>query len=158
VLRYAPLLFYSEYLNKLETLLLEYKRIERNTRADIAAKMAVARAKMWSNHRLWEYIESNPETRQDELRLTLGGDQDYWRSIAEAWDKMGLLRRIPEGGSYRLALRTRMGQIIQAKCSSCGESVEMPKAMVLEQLDCPACSRRAWFVIMTHEFGAVTRE
>jgi hypothetical protein len=158
VLRYSPLLFYFEQLDTLEALLGEYRRIERDTEADLAAKVAEARARMWDNHRLWEHLEANPQTRQDELRRVLGGDQDYWRSVAEAWETMGLLQRIPEGGSYRLALSTRMGEVIWAKCPGCGKVAEAPKAMVLEEIECPECNSLGLFVILSRQVADDAQE
>ncbi|HEV8605608.1 MAG TPA: hypothetical protein VGQ99_09595 [Tepidisphaeraceae bacterium] len=148
VLRYAPLLFCSEYLDKLESLLGEYRRIERDTSADLAAKVAEARARMWNNHRLWGHLELHPETRQDELRQILGGEQEYWRSVIEAWEKMGLVRRTPERGSYRLALSTRMGEVVRGKCPKCAQVAEAPKAMLLDEVECKRCGGRVLFVLL----------
>jgi hypothetical protein len=102
---------------------------------------------MWDAHRMWNHIEEHPETMQDGLRATLGGHQGRWRSIAEAWEKMGVLRRIPQGGSYRLAFITRLGEVVAAKCPSCGDVLEAPKAMWLEHTECPTCHSSVSFVI-----------
>src|SRR5215203_3861592 len=55
VLKYAPLLFQFESLEKLAALLAQYKRIEKNTAADMGAPLSAARDRMWLNHRLWTY-------------------------------------------------------------------------------------------------------
>ena len=104
---------------------------------------------MWGNHSLWDHLERHPEARQDELRTVLGGDQETWRAVAERWEKMGLLRRTPEGGSYRLALITRMGQVVPGKCPTCGEVVEAPKSMFLEETTCPECTQSVQFTILS---------
>jgi hypothetical protein len=148
VLKYAPFLLDREPLEALERLLTEKKRIERDTSDDMGERLAEALAELWDNHRLWTYLEMHPGTRQDELRQILGGDQAQWRSAAESWERMGLLRRSPESGSYRLALRTRVGQVVSGKCSACGHVVDAPKGMFFEPLDCPQCESSVLFVIL----------
>lgn len=148
VLKYAPLLMDHASLDKVECLLKEFKRIDRNTDADLVADLADARVRMWKNHRLWEHVERQPDCRQNELAGVLGPDQDYWRSVAEAWEQMGLLHRTPNGGSYTLSLRTRLGQVVPGKCHNCGGVLEAPKAMLLEDARCPLCDRMSVFVVM----------
>lgn len=145
-LKYAPLLLDVIRLRELEALLKEYKRISKNT-DNISAKIATATLQIQENHRLWSHLESNPETLQSELGKTIGGDQTRWRAVAESWEKMGLLRRIPEANSYRLSLSTRMGQIVPAKCPRCGQLEHAPKAMFLEPIICPKCRHQAVFVL-----------
>ena len=149
VLKYAPLLLDLRKLDQLDELLAKYKRIAKNTSDDLVADLDKARSRIWANHRLWSYLEAHPESRQDELRQILGGEQDYWRWVAEAWEKMGLLCRTPERGSYRLALTTRMGQVVPGRCPSCGHVVEAPKAMLLESSTCPECRSAVVFVILS---------
>jgi len=155
-LRYAPLLLDFESLAALESLLKVCRRIEKNTSESLADKLAAARARMRRTHRLWNHLERNPGTRQDELRRLLGGDQDEWRRMAEDWEKMGLLQRRSEGGSYRLALTTRMGQIVPAKCPACGKVVEAPKTMCLDNATCPECDASVVFVLLSSQPSAET--
>lgn len=151
VFRYAPLFFDFAALQRSEALLKDCRRIEKNTAANLADKLAKARALMWDAHRLWAYLELHPEARQSELRKHLGGREAHWRSLAESWDKMNLLRRRLDGGSYRLSLVTRMGQVVSAKCASCGGVTEAPKAIFLEDMTCPACRATTSFVLLAHE-------
>jgi hypothetical protein len=148
ILKYSPLLLNFGNLNKLEALLQSSRRIEKTDEGSLNEKLASARAEMWENHRLWSYLEANPGARQDELRRVLGGDQDYWREVAGVWEKMGLLHRVREGGSYRLAFATRMGALVAGKCPSCGGTTEAPKAMLLEPTKCPECRKTGLFVIL----------
>lgn len=148
VLRYAPLLLDSKSLDTLESLLRESKRIERITSDDMGEKLATAREQMWLNHRLWSHLEATPGARQDELRQVLGGEQHYWRDVSEIWAKMGLLKRQPDGGSYRLNFSTRMGELTHGKCPACGKVVEAPKAMFFDDLTCPQCRTSAAFVLV----------
>lgn len=149
ILKYAPLLLDCSCLDKLESLLKDCRRIEKNTSQSLGDRLADARRLLRDAHRFWDHLEWHAEERQDDLRRILGGDQDQWRSMAESWEKMGILHRTPEGGSYRLKLRTRMGEVRSAKCPSCGEVAEAPKAMFLEELTCPDCGVKGLFVILT---------
>jgi len=148
VLRYGPLLLDSGSLDQVEQLLAGCRRIERNTCSDYRQELAEARARMWQNHKLWNHLEKNADCRQDELRETLGGDQEDWRRTAEMWDEIGLLRRTPEGGSYRLALMTQMREVVKAKCPSCGNVAEAAKAEFLGELPCGACKESVVLVIL----------
>ena len=158
VLRYAPLLLDSQSLDRLASLLKSQRRIDKNTSVSLDDKLAKARAQIWDAHKLWEYLEGHPDTRQDELRQILGGEQEEWRSAAEAWEKMGLVRRTPEGRSYRLALSTRMGEIVSGKCPSCGAVAEAPKAMFLEELTCQYCQASGVFVILSRRAPSTNKE
>lgn len=158
VLEHAPLLLDFQSLDRLEVLLKDFRRIDKNTSESLADKLANGRALMWDAHRLWDHLEQHPEARQDQLRQILGGDQNKWRSIAETWENMGLVRRTPEGGSYRLALSTRMEEVVSAKCSSCGAVAKAPKAMFFEQQPCPRCGATVHFVLLCKDTAAGTRE
>jgi hypothetical protein len=151
VLKYAPLLFDFESLDALDALLKDCRRIERNTSESLTDRLSAARARMWENHRLWDYIETNPNCKQNELRKGLGGEQEQWRSVVEDWHRMGLLRRSPDGGSYTLTLATQMGELVMAKCPACGHAAEGTKAVFLDQLPCPKCGASAFFLILTTE-------
>ncbi len=157
-LKYAPLLLDFASLDRLESLLKDCRRIEKNTSHDLAAKLAAARALMWDAHSLWDHLERNPGLRQDELRKLLGGRQQRWSDMAETWEKMGLLRREPEAGTYRLTLSTRLGEIVSVKCPACGNIAEAPKAMCLEETPCPECQARVLFVVLSTRRTADAKE
>jgi hypothetical protein len=148
VLDYAPVLLDFRQLDRLEALLKEYRRVERDTTTDMGEQLARARARMWNAHRLWDHIEQHADARQAELRSALGGEQKEWVDIVTAWETMGLLRRIPEANTYRLAFSTRLGEVIPAKCPECGNATHAPKAMFLEEMACPACGKRVLFVLL----------
>jgi hypothetical protein len=151
VLRYAPLLLDAESLDRVECLLKERKRIDKNTSVSLSDALSAARRRLWDAHRLWDRLEWEGEQRQDELQRTFGGNQDEWRALAEAWERMGLVARQPEGSSYRVGLQTRFGAIFSGKCPQCGDHVEAPKAMFLEQMKCPHCNQTAMFTIIAAE-------
>lgn len=149
VLRYAPLLLDLRPLVELERMLAGYKRVLRDSFAVLTEKLTQARERIRENHRLWTYLEQNPDAPQDGVREALGGDQDRWRSVAEAWERMGMLTRTPAGRSYRLSLATRMGGIARGKCPSCGHVDHAPKAMLLEAISCPGCRAMSTFVLLS---------
>jgi hypothetical protein len=149
VLRYAPLLFDSDSLEQLATLLKSQRRIDKNAAADIAADLESAKTLMWDAHRLWTYLEEHAEVRQDELRRKLGGDQDNWRRIAESWDRMGLIQRTAAGGSYRLMFTTRITAEMRGKCPSCGVNGKAAMAYFLEEITCPKCGATSSFIFLS---------
>lgn len=152
ILRYAPLVFDARSLAALDETLRTQKRIDRHASDDLAARLETARADLRRNHTLWNHLERHPDSRQDELRRRLGGDQDDWRWTCETWEKLGLLRRSPAGASYTLALVTRTGAVVSAKCPGCGGVELAPKAMFYDRIDCPTCRETQAFVLL-NEFG-----
>ncbi len=148
VLRYAPLLFEVQTLNTLSALLRTQKRVDKNTAADLAANLEIAYSLMKEAHRLWDHLERNVQVDQDRLRDSLGGDQDRWRWLAEKWESMGLVLRVPNRGSYKLSLLTRMESEVRAKCSICGVVAKAAKGRFWEQITCPKCKATVYFVIL----------
>ena len=146
VLKHAPLLFDFESLGELCDLLKLFRRIDKNTEEDLSGRLSGAEELMRAAHKLWNCIENAPGICQDQLRKTLGGDQTQWRTIAEAWETMGVLRRDSIAGSYKLRFSTQMDLPSHAKCASCGSMHEAQKSAFLEKQDCPQCHTRTNFV------------
>jgi hypothetical protein len=149
VLRYAPLLFDFESLDKFAAFLKSRRTIGQNSAADFAQRLADARSLMEDALRLWNHLEQQGECRQDKLRSDLGGDQDSWRSMAETWERMGLIQRAPDGGSYRLKLTTQPDQQMRGKCPSCGVTGKAPQLRLLDTITCPKCHAAVHFVLMS---------
>jgi hypothetical protein len=149
VLRFAPLLFDFEILQKLEVLLKSQRRLDKNTTADLPQSLDKAKAEMWEAHRLWGLLEANVEVRQDQLRATLGGDQNRWRWIAETWQEMGVLQRKPSGESYVITLTTRMDDKVRGKCPACGATGTGAKYRLLDEITCPKCRAQVNFVLLS---------
>src|SRR5262249_14234082 len=137
-----------ESLNKLDAVLKGQRRIEKNASVNLAESRTRAREQMWDAHRLWNHLERHPNARQDELRKTLGGDQDQWRRVSETWEKMGVICRVAEGNSYRLSLATQLDEPVFAKCPTCGVVAKAPKAKFLDEAVCPKCHAHVSFVIL----------
>ncbi len=146
VLLYAPLLLDHKMLSSLEDFCKKCRRIIKNEAFDVTNRVNEARQYMRENHRLWSHLSEAGESLQSDLRKVLGGDQDRWRAVAEAWEKMGLIRRTPQQNSYMLRLATSMGQVVPAKCPKCGRREQAPKAMFLDKVKCPKCRARDLFV------------
>ena len=148
VLRYAPLLLDLRSLDQLGQLLAQCRRIEKNVSTDYKQALAGARIRLWQCHRLWDLLETTSESRQDEVRQLLGGDQEEWRRIAGEWETMGLLRRSRDGGTCRLSLMTMMDEPVKAKCPSCGALAEGAKVQFLERICCSTCREPVLFVML----------
>jgi hypothetical protein len=151
VLEFAPLLFNFQSLDKLELLLKSQRRIDKHASDDLADRLSKARTRMWEAHRLWNHLERVSESNQEEFCSELGGDQTVWRTIAETWEEMGLIRRTPDGRSHRVALKTRMDEPVVAKCPSCAAIAKARKAKLLEEVTCPKCERAVVFVILANQ-------
>jgi hypothetical protein len=148
IFQYAPLVFDKVALETIADLLKSQKRIAKNTTADLSGELDSAIELMWDAHRLWSLLEQVPDAPQDKLRVTLGGDQDRWRAISESWSHMGLVHRVPERGSYRISLVTRITAEVRGKCSGCGATGKAAMGTFLEDLTCPKCKTTAKFVML----------
>lgn len=150
VFKLAPLLLDLESLSQLEVLLKNERRIVKSTPDDLLALLSEARDMLWNAHSLWDYLEGHGGVRQDELRRRLGRSQDQWRALAETWETMGLIVRIPDGSSYRLSLATQMETEIMGKCPACGAVAAAPKSLFLENAECPTCQSDVMFVLLSN--------
>lgn len=151
VLKLAPFLLDLGSLEKLAALLKSQRRIEKHASGALASGIETAKALLWDAYRLWQHLEAHPDARQDALRATFGGDQDRWRGMAETWEKMELIRRTPEGGSYRLALSTRRDEPTLAKCPGCGVVAKAAKAKLFAEVTCPKCRKVVEFVLLNRQ-------
>lgn len=147
-LLYAPLLFDVQTLDTLSILLRTQKRVDKDTVADLAARLDGAYTLMKEAHRLWDHLERHERAEQAALRNELGGEQERWRWLAEKWESMGLVKRFPNRGSYLLSLSTRMESKVKAKCFACGVIAKAPKARFWEKNTCPKCNSVVYFVII----------
>jgi len=157
ILKHAPLLFDTQSIEKLEALLIDYRRVDKNTSKSLADQLTKAKAQMWEAYQLWDHLEGHPHTSQNELRRILGGKQDQWRYIIHAWQKMGVIHLTPDGRDQCVSLMTRMDEVVLAKCSRCGVVAKSGKYRFLEELICPKCRKTAWFVILLRAPSDVKR-
>ncbi len=148
VVTYAPLILGLKELEQLSELLAERKRIEKNTEENVTQKVQDARQRVYDNHKLWSYLETNPGTIQKQINKKLGGDKSRWDSVIDGWLKMGLVHRTMSDSDGQLFLRTRMGQVVKAKCPECGKISEAPKAIFLCETKCLDCHKDVLFVIV----------
>jgi len=155
VLEYAPLLLDIHSLDTMESLIKSQRRVEKNTSQDLTDKLTKTRVLLWDAHRMWDCLEQHVDVRQGELPRILGGSASRWRSLAEAWERMGLVSRTPEGGTYRLSILTRMDEEILAKCPACGVVVKATKSKLLVEQACPKCHVRVPFVMLTRKRAVV---
>lgn len=146
VLRYAPLLLDEMVLGTVAAALDEYRRIERDTKADLGTGLDEARRRLWMNRRLLDLVMKEPGIRQDDLRQRLRGEQDYWLAAVHAWVGMGLLRREAYGTSYRLFMGTDLQQSVWAKCASCGSIAQRTREQWVGGGLCGNCCTESLFV------------
>lgn len=156
IFQYAPLVFEKSSLESVGDLLKSQKRIAKNTTTDLVGELEKAIGLMWDAHRLWNLLDRAGETAQDELRLMLGGNQERWRAISESWSHMGLVHRIPERGSYRISLVTRIAAEVRGKCSGCGAMGKAAMGTFLQDLTCPKCKATSKFVMLPAASAAAT--
>jgi hypothetical protein len=156
VLKYAALLLDLKSVDACEAFLARSKQIQKRTTDDLVGRLSSAREELWRNHRLWTHIEQSGEARQDQLHYKLGGDARQWALVVKAWERMGLISRVALGKTYLLALSTRLGQVVSAKCPSCGDVAQAPKEMFLEPMSCPVCNSETNFVLLPQDSEHVT--
>jgi hypothetical protein len=146
VLSYAPLVFDRESLDQLSALLKAFRRIEKNTSANITEGLNRARALMWDAYHLWNLLESEGSARLDAIHMTLNGELRHWQWIADKWEWIGLVDKVPEQASFRLSLPSRLTCSRRAKCPSCGAVGEAPMLRLLDEIVCPRCQTKSNFV------------
>ncbi len=151
VLEYAPLLFEFVVLDELEALLKAQRKIDRDASDDLAGNLSKARDRMWAAHRLWNHLEVHRNAKIVELGSALGGTQDIWRALVEAWETMGVIRRTGKDDAHFWTLTTQMNAMVLAKCPACGGGAKWNKAKFLETLECPTCRKPGSFVLLARE-------
>lgn len=144
VLKYAPLLFDHESLDKLEALLKAQRRIEKNTAADLGEAIVTSRNQMWDAYRLWSLLEQVGKLTDKDLK-----SEPLLRSIATAWRKMGLLEHKTDGSVTTHVFVTRMEDKVRGKCPTCGATGSGAKAKLIEQITCPRCKQNVCFVLLS---------
>jgi hypothetical protein len=148
VFKYAPLVFDKTSLERIEELLTAQKRIDKIATDDLAARLKQAVELMWDARRLWIHIKENPGVPQNSLRKRLEGTQDRWRMIAESWEQLRMIERVPNEGSYALSLTTSLTAHVRGKCSSCGATGKATMVTLLSEIACPKCKKTVMFVIL----------
>jgi hypothetical protein len=149
VLKYAPVLFDVESLDKLELLLKDQRRIAKYSIANLEQGMARARSEMWFAHRLWNRLEEQSQTSYNALANEIGGDREELRVLLDIWNGMGLISRAT--GSHQVSLSTDMSRSAAARCPSCGAVAKAPKTKLLEKAHCPKCKATVSFVLLASE-------
>lgn len=155
VLKYAPIIFDTQSLETLEELLKSKKRIDKFASADLADKLATANQQLHSVLGVWSHLEQNTGFRQDELRRTIGGDQEWWRWVAEIWESQGYLTREPVANSYRLTLNVNYEEKVFGKCPCCGVKASSKKYHFWKEVACPKCKAAVYFVICNSQATAI---
>jgi len=148
IFRFAPLVFDRASLERVGALLKEQKRIDKVATDDLASDLQQAFELMWDAHRLWKLLRETPGFPQDQLRTQLGGSQDRWRGISEAWEELGLIQRVASSNSYLLSPATQLSGQARGKCSACGATGKASMGAFLDNIICPKCKTKTAFVIL----------
>lgn len=143
----APVALDRSSLMSLETLLKDHKRIENSATKDLQSLMQNAAQLLSDAHRMWNYLEQHPGTNIHDVHAALGGRVQEWLHIADEWCRFGILNRAASSSSP-LSFVTRLGAIVQGKCSKCGAISDGPYEMWLEPVNCSGCRTSANFVIL----------
>lgn len=151
VLRYAPLLFNYEVLDRLEQFLVGKRRIVKAARTDLDDDLSQARASMWRAHALWDELERQRRCKRDTLRLRFTGDDDEWHSNIHTWERMNVVVAFTASGAKYLSLATNMDDNVVAKCPSCGKATRRTKSSLLEPATCEHCTETGLFVHLTEQ-------
>ena len=84
VLRYAPLLFDFESLDKLESLLKNQRRIAKNSTGNLSERLGPARELMWVAHRVWNDFERRPPPLQPPAIRDVAKKDDHRTAVTDA--------------------------------------------------------------------------
>ncbi len=141
VLELAPPLFHFESLDKLAALLKEQRRIDKQASADLAAKLAEARARMWEAHRAWSQVELQAASPCAPSSVALA-------SLPGLWESLGLLVWKQVGNDRVPGLAIGLDEQAKGKCSSCGAVAKAKKARFLSAGTCPRCKSDGFFVFL----------
>src|SRR5262245_41640487 len=87
-LKYAPLVFATYVLDKLQSLLKSKRRIDRDASDDLAAMLADARARLDDARRLWNEIERVPGRNRSAVYESLGQPKRRWEGLIRDWQTM----------------------------------------------------------------------
>jgi hypothetical protein len=149
VLRFAPLMFDEESIDRLEALLKEQRRIAKYTNTNLEQRVAAARETMWHAHHLWNQLESHAHASEAGTAGERGENREQQRKVLEEWGQMGLVCQSEKPA--RVSLTTDMDQAIAARCPACGVVAKAPKTKALEQRHCPKCRASVSFVLLASE-------
>lgn len=147
ILTYAPAVFAGEALDALDALLKAKKRIDKQASADLGALARAARTRMLDYHRVWSTVEEQGSLLQAHLNDHLGGDQTYWRKLAERLEEVGAVKREFAGGTYYLSLRTNLEEVVEGICPRCEQRHRGVKEKMLEGGECLGCGETVTLVM-----------
>jgi hypothetical protein len=147
ILEIAPLIFDFPSIETLEGFLKSHRRISKYAVDDPTGGAEMARRRMTTAHRVWDYLERELDETPERLAEKLNCEASDVRHLIEFWEANAILRRVPDGNGFRVRLATRMTESTLAKCSSCGAIAKAAKSLLLEFVSCPKCHRKVNFVI-----------
>jgi DNA-directed RNA polymerase subunit RPC12/RpoP len=148
VLHLAPLILDAAPLDKFADLLKSQRRIVKNVTANLADELAVARQRLRKAHAIWDHLERNGEVALNDLTEVPGGHPDHSNDLLDTWGQMEVIHRSDGGGPKTIRLATAMNAPVRGKCPSCGATGKAVKNKLLDEIACPKCHSRVYFVLL----------
>jgi hypothetical protein len=138
ICKFAPPLFEHTRIE----LALEFVRSSRvlmQSERNFLDLIEVARKREQLAHLLWNHLERHPGMLQRDIRKQLGVVQEDAVNIVDLWERLGILDRQPENGSYQLYFRTRLDAEVTGRCPNCGVRGKGRKDAFFPSAKCQKC-------------------
>ena len=149
ICKYAPPLFEHAVIESL----LEFVKSSRfllQSDGNFLELIEVARQREQLAHLLWNHFERHPGMCQRDIRAELGVVQEDAADIVELWERLGVLDRKADDGSYHLHFRTRLDTEVTGRCPNCGVRGKGRKDAFFPPVKCQKCGTVGHYHI---EFG-----
>jgi hypothetical protein len=143
ILLVAPALFRQSSIDAIVRLLSTYRRVERNTAANLGQKVDDAYKRLFHMRRLWNQL-SDPD---DKMNQCDPSDAETLFAM-EVWRHVGLVSVTDQGALRSYVPATRMNQMMRCKCFSSGASGKSRKSVLLDKVECPRCRTHGYFVMI----------
>jgi predicted RNA-binding Zn-ribbon protein involved in translation (DUF1610 family) len=146
VLRYAPLLFLGEALDRLGQLLQAKRTIDKHVSLDIAGELTASRTRLSLAYRLWNWIDRGGK-HDDHGFQQICRDRQHVVVLQE-WSEMQLVSVSVDAGAVRAEFVTRLDAYVHGKCPSCGAKARARKRRFLSSIACPNCKADVYFTLI----------
>lgn len=149
IFKYAPALFEYAVIESLFEFI-NSSRVLLHAEADYLNSVKAARKQEQLAHRLWNHIEHHSGMLQRDVRTELGVIPDNAIEIIEVWEKLGILLRHAEDGTYRLIFKTRLDTELTGFCPNCGVHGKGRKELFFRPVKCQKCGTEGHYHIEYH--------
>lgn len=150
ICRYAPLLFEHAAIESL----LEFvnsSRVLTTSMRHLLDSINAALEREELARLLWNHIERHPGILQRDIHAQLGADREDVDGIVESWEGLGILDRRTQDGTYRLDLRTRLGDEVEGLCLGCGVRGRGRRELFFRSATCQKCGAEGFYHVTYQE-------